>query len=42
MCYEGAVRCMITWCSGFVVFTSTLNSFKCSSSSLLFVFAGSM
>ena len=41
-CYDGVLRCMITTCSGFLVFISGLNLFKRSSLSLLFVFACSI
>ena len=41
-CYDGVLRCMITRCSGFLVFISSLNLFNSSSLSLLFVFACSI
>ena len=41
-CYDGVLRCMITRCSGFLIFISRLNLFNSSSLSLLFVFACSI
>ena len=39
VCYDGVLRCMITRCSGFLAFISSLNLFNSSSLSLCLLVA---